>query len=197
MVQPNLLIHGGSPMDRREKWKSFVSDSGGGGHTTYEGIDNSGIKTIREQVRMVASTKRHSNSSPHIIILEDAHLITTQAQSALRMIMEKWSNGTRFILCTDSLINIIEPLRSRCMTIWIPNGAWENTPPLTPIQIEWVKSDPDMLYRNAVPTASVIRWLVNECPELIIDLAHVDAMQYQSDERLIHHLLSSIWHQRT
>jgi len=52
-----------------------------------------------------------------IIIMEEADNIPPDAQNALRRLMEASYRTCRFILTCNYLSNIIDPIRSRCMTI--------------------------------------------------------------------------------
>ena len=51
----------------------------------------------------------------HIIVIDNAEKLNTDAQQSLLRTMEKHMNNCRFILLVDSEYNLIEPLSSRCM----------------------------------------------------------------------------------
>src|SRR5919106_3228517 len=80
-----------------------------------------GIKMVRERVKEFAavmkfSTTTESNDKPYrIIILDEADEMTSEAQTALRRIIEDSSRTTRFIIICNYLSQIIEPIQSRCV----------------------------------------------------------------------------------
>jgi replication factor C small subunit len=83
--------------------------------------DERGIKMVRERVKEFASIMKLSlnqieNERPFkIIILDEADEMTSEAQTALRRIIEDSSKTTRFIFICNYLSHIIEPIQSRCV----------------------------------------------------------------------------------
>ena len=52
-----------------------------------------------------------------VIIINKIYNLSYYAQAALRRTMEKYSNICKFILISDQLSKVIEPLRSRCLLV--------------------------------------------------------------------------------
>lgn len=83
--------------------------------------DERGISVVRNKIYNFARTAI-SNPDPKfpcppykIIILDEADAMTTEAQAALRKIMEELSGSTRFIFMCNYINQIIDPICSRCM----------------------------------------------------------------------------------
>ena len=55
-----------------------------------------------------------------IVVINKIDNLSYYAQASLRRTMEKYSNTCKFILVSNQLTKIIEPLRSRCLLIRIP-----------------------------------------------------------------------------
>jgi replication factor C small subunit len=81
--------------------------------------DERGIKMVRERVKeFAASIKLASDKEfgkPKIVILDEADEMTSEAQTALRRIIEDSASTTRFIITCNYLSQIIEPIQSRCV----------------------------------------------------------------------------------
>lgn len=75
--------------------------------------DESGIDTIRNKVKDFASTESINGTGLKIILLDESDSLTSQAQSALRRIMERYSRVCKFILTCNYSSKIIEPIQSR------------------------------------------------------------------------------------
>ncbi|KAJ2884980.1 Subunit of heteropentameric Replication factor C (RF-C) [Coemansia aciculifera] len=82
--------------------------------------DERGISVVREKVKTFAravvsqADARYPSPPYKIVILDEADSMTTDAQAALRRIIEKYSRITRFCLICNYVSRIIEPLASRC-----------------------------------------------------------------------------------
>ena len=81
--------------------------------------DDRGIQAIREKVKtfaqkIVTKLETRSLADFQIIILDEADLLTNDAQSALRRIIEDNSNQTRFCIICNYVSKIIDPIVSRC-----------------------------------------------------------------------------------
>jgi replication factor C subunit 2/4 len=81
--------------------------------------DERGISIVRNSIinftKLTVTTNKNINFK--IIILDEAESMTKDAQSALRKVMESYSNITRFIFICNNIHNIIEPIQSRCMKL--------------------------------------------------------------------------------
>lgn len=83
--------------------------------------DDRGINVVREKI-ITFSRTIVGNPDPNypcppfkILILDEADAMTTDAQSALRKVMEDTSSITRFCIICNYVDKIIDPIVSRCM----------------------------------------------------------------------------------
>ncbi len=76
--------------------------------------DERGINVIREKVKEFARSRTPPGVPFKIIILDEADNMTSDAQQALRRLMELYSSSTRFILIANYPSKIIDPIQSRC-----------------------------------------------------------------------------------
>src|SRR6266516_5233873 len=93
--------------------------------------DERGIKMVRERVKEFAAvmkliTGNRDEKAFRIIILDEADEMTSEAQTALRRIIEDSSRTTRFIIICNYLSQIIEPLQSRCVVFRFTRLAKED-----------------------------------------------------------------------
>ena len=81
--------------------------------------DERGIKMVRERVKEFAVSIKLAGDKefgkPKIIILDEADEMTSEAQTALRRIIEDSARTTRFVIICNYLSQIIEPIQSRCV----------------------------------------------------------------------------------
>jgi len=76
--------------------------------------DQRGIDVIRNRIKNFSRT-RPIEASFKIIFLDEADALTSDAQNALRRLMEMYSDVTRFILSCNYSSNIIPPIQSRAV----------------------------------------------------------------------------------
>lgn len=82
--------------------------------------DERGINIVRNKIvnfarsTLCAPDPKYPSPPYKIIILDEADAMTTEAQSALRKVMETYSNITRFCFICNYITQIIEPIISRC-----------------------------------------------------------------------------------
>ena len=76
--------------------------------------DERKIETVRTKIKTFARTVPLAKSPFKVVFLDEADALTSEAQGALRRIMEQYAEGCRFILTCNYSSKIIEPIQSRC-----------------------------------------------------------------------------------
>ncbi|MEM3064099.1 MAG: replication factor C small subunit [Candidatus Nitrosotenuis sp.] len=90
-----------------ESWKEYTLE--------LNASDERGINMVRERVKKFSKFGGLDANIPFkIIILDEADEMTSDAQTALRRIIEDASKHCRFILIANNISKIIEPIQSRC-----------------------------------------------------------------------------------
>merc|ERR1712156_855701 len=74
--------------------------------------DDRGIGIVRGQILSFASTRTIFKSGFKLVILDEADAMTRDAQNALRRVMEKYTENTRFCLICNYLTGIIDAIQS-------------------------------------------------------------------------------------
>src|SRR3990172_12104582 len=90
-----------------EYWKDYTLE--------LNASDERGINMVRDRVKKFARFLGLDTKIPFkLIILDEADEMTSDAQTALRRIIEDTATYCRFILIANNISKIIEPLQSRC-----------------------------------------------------------------------------------
>ncbi|KAI6205116.1 Replication factor C subunit 3 [Aphelenchoides besseyi] len=61
-----------------------------------------------------------------VVLIDEADLLSIDAQQALRRTMEKYAGSCKLFLCCTSLNKILDPVISRCMVVRLPAPSLEN-----------------------------------------------------------------------
>ena len=76
--------------------------------------DDRGIDIVRNVIKNEAREAPTAGHDYKIIFLDEADSLTKDAQSALRRVMEQYSDQTVFFLSVNYLNKVIDPIQSRC-----------------------------------------------------------------------------------
>jgi replication factor C subunit 3/5 len=115
---PHLLFHGTSGTGKtstiialaKELYKNNINLM----VMKLDASDDRGINSVREEIKGFAEKKNMFQKGVKLIILDEADSMTFDAQFALRRIIEKYSESTRFCLICNYENKIIPAIRSRC-----------------------------------------------------------------------------------
>ena len=90
-----------------DAWKDYTLE--------LNASDERGINMVRERVKKFSRFAGLDSQIPFkIIILDEADEMTSDAQTALRRIIEDTAKFCRFILIANNISKIIDPIQSRC-----------------------------------------------------------------------------------
>jgi len=76
--------------------------------------DDRKLETVRTKIKDFATTKS-LGVAYKICLLDEMDEMTSNAQKALKRIMEKYASNVRFIITTNHLHKVIAPIQSRCV----------------------------------------------------------------------------------
>lgn len=71
---------------------------------------------VTDLIKIISKTKNF-NDNNKIIVIDDAHLMSVEAQQSLRRTMEVFNKNCKFILIVRKINGIINPIQSRCLKI--------------------------------------------------------------------------------
>ena len=140
---PNLILYGQEgagkksflsvlfPDKKIKNIKSIKYNSKTINYTIYNScstieIDSKELKIynkylLQNIIKNIAETKRVNDNKVKIIIIYNAHHLDKDFQYILRKMIELYINNAVFILVTNTLTKIINPIKSRCLCVRINN----------------------------------------------------------------------------
>lgn len=86
-----------------------------------DAASNRGIDEIRQLRERIGYTPTHSDFTVYII--DEVHMLTTEAFNALLKTLEEPPAHAIFILATTELAKVLPTIRSRCMTVSFPQAG--------------------------------------------------------------------------
>ena len=115
---PHLLFHGNSGSGKTSTIMALAKKLYGKNKALMvmklDASDDRGINSVRDEMKGFADKVTILNKGVKLIILDEADSMTFDAQFALRRIIEKYSDTTRFCLICNYDNKIIPAIKSRC-----------------------------------------------------------------------------------
>lgn len=115
---PHLLFHGPPGTGKTSTVLALTRELYESNHSNMvlelNASDSRGINIVRDEIQSFASTARPFSSAFKLVIMDECDSLTKDAQFALRRIMEKYAQHTRFCLICNYASKIIPAIQSRC-----------------------------------------------------------------------------------
>ena len=131
--------------------------------------DENNIETVRDKIRSFSSSIGFRKW--RLVILDESDYMTSNAQAALRNLMETFSKNCRFILTCNYVEKIIDPIQSRCQTFLVvppskKDVAVHMSKILTSENVTYTPEDLVAVINSGYPD---IRRVLNACQRQVID----------------------------
>ena len=115
---PNLLIYGGSGTGKTTVAlalaTSLLGKESASNFFEVNASDDRRLETVRTRIKEIAQSGSIGDVPFRIILLDEMDGMTTDAQAALKRMMERYSKNIRFIITCNNRNKIIYALQSRC-----------------------------------------------------------------------------------
>lgn len=114
---PHLLFHSSSAGLGKTSLAYIIIKELDADHKIINASDERKIDTIREQITEFVRAKSSKDNTRRIVMLDEADGLLPASQDALRNLMETYASNALFILTANVESKIIEPIKSRCVSI--------------------------------------------------------------------------------
>ena len=146
---PNLLLAGGAGVGKTTVAKALCNEVGCD-YIVINGSDDRGISTMQTTVKNYATSVSLSGGRK-VIIIDEADNLTTDAQKALRGMIEEVSINCSFIFTCNFKNKMIEPIHSRCISIDFKlNGSKQKVAAQFFKRVEFILNQENIEYNKEV-----------------------------------------------
>tara|TARA_R110000796_G_scaffold130356_1_gene245949 strand:+ start:1403 stop:2317 length:915 start_codon:yes stop_codon:yes gene_type:complete len=115
---PNVLLYGNAGCGKTAAGlalaKTLLGKYAKDNFVEVNASDDRRLETVRTVIKNIAQSGTIGDVPFRICLLDEMDGMTTDAQNALKRIMERYSNNIRFIITCNDRSKIIYPLQSRC-----------------------------------------------------------------------------------
>ena len=154
---PNLILSGTAGVGKTTIAKALCEEVGSD-YIVINGSDDRGIQTIQTTVKNFA-TSMSLTGARKVIILDEADNLTTDAQKALRGMMEEVSINCSFIFTCNFKNKILDAIHSRCTVIDVkPNGSKAKMATQFLKRVENILEQEDIQYEKDVVASIIARY---------------------------------------
>lgn len=114
---PHFLFYSKTPGTGKTTLAKAIINDLGCDKLIINSSDDRKIEVVREKVKQFAITKSSKDNIKRCVFLDEVDGMLKPPQDALRNVMETYSSNVFFILTCNNINKIIEPIRSRCITV--------------------------------------------------------------------------------
>lgn len=166
---PNLLLYSRAPGSGKTSLANVIAKELGSDLLYINASVDNSIDTVRYNVQQFAMTSSLVGGKKLVVLDEFDRM--TAGQDALKVIIEQVEENARFVLCTNNLRKVIDPVISRCQVIDFDTLAEKNSQNLMLQQFkraQFVLDNEGVAYDKAVLAELVkktfpdMRMLLNE-----------------------------------
>jgi DNA polymerase III delta prime subunit len=153
---PNLLLSGTAGVGKTTVAKALCEEVGCD-YLVINGSDDRGISTMQTTVKNYA-TSVSLMGGRKVIIIDEADNLTTDAQKALRGMIEEVSMNCSFIFTCNFKNKILEPIHSRCSVIdFKVNGSKAKMASAFFKRVEYILTKENIKYDKEVVAAVITK----------------------------------------
>jgi len=114
---PSFIFYSNKPGTGKTSCAKIIIKTLDCDYLSINASDERGIDTIREKIKLFASSLSSDSNIKRCVFMDEADSMTRQAYDSMRNLMETYSDNVFFILSCNHIEKIIEPIRSRSVLV--------------------------------------------------------------------------------